>query len=166
MRKLISSVLVLAMAMLGAPMASAAVRKPADAQGTVNGVAQGADKKPLPNYTVQVRNVKTGKIAGTTTSTSAGSFSFAGLDAANYVIEVVDAAGKVVGLSSTITVGAGLTVSVTVTASAAGAILGATTGGFSLLGLGPLASVGLVTAAGIATVAGVVVAKKDASPSR
>ena len=140
----------------------------ASAQGaTLKGIAQGADQKPLPNYTVQVRNVANGQIAGTTTSTAAGSFSLEGLTAGNYVIEIVDAAGKVVGLSSSISVAAGATVTVTVNATAATALLGAAAGGgVSLFGLGPLATIGLISAAGVATVAGVVVAKKDASPSR
>jgi len=167
MRKLISSALVVAMAVLGAPLsAAAAVKSPAQQGGTLKGTAQGADKQPLPNYTVQVRNVANGQIAGTTTSTSAGSFSFGGLQAGNYVIEVVDAAGKVVGLSSSVAVAAGATVTVAVTATAAGAIAAAAGGGAGLFGLGPLATVGILTAAGVAVVAGVVVAKNDASPSK
>src|SRR4051812_2348183 len=108
MRKLISSALVVAMAVLGAPLsAAAAVKAPAQQGGTLKGTAQGADKAPLPNYTVQVRNVANGQIAGSTTSTAAGSFSFEGLQAGNYVIEIVDPAGKVVGLSSSVAVAAG-----------------------------------------------------------
>jgi Carboxypeptidase regulatory-like domain len=164
MRRVISSALIVALGVLGTPMAALA----ASAQGaTLKGIAQGADQKPLPNYTVQVRNVANGQIAGTTTSTAAGSFSLEGLTAGNYVIEIVDAAGKVVGLSSSISIAAGATVTVTVSATAAGALLGASTGGgLSLFGLGPLATIGVISAAGVATVAGVVVAKKDASPSR
>src|SRR4051812_12976514 len=112
MRKLISSALVVAIAVLGAPLsAAAAVKAPAQQGGTLKGTAQGADKAPLPNYTVQVRNVANGQIAGSTTSTAAGSFSFEGLQAGNYVIEIVDAAGKVVGLSSSVAVAAGAAVS-------------------------------------------------------
>jgi hypothetical protein len=164
MRKVISAALAAVLTVLGAPFS--AFGAPARPGGTLKGVAQGADKKPLPRYTVQVRNVTTGQIAGTTTSTEAGAFSFTGLAESSYVVEIVDAAGKVVGLSSSITVAAGATVSVTVGATAAGAILGAAGGGLSLFGLGSLATVGLVSAAGIATVAGVVSAKSDASPSR
>jgi hypothetical protein len=165
MRRFVAFALIFAVALVGAPLTAAAAKAPAQG-GTLKGIAQGADKKPLPNYTVQVRNVANGQLAGTTTSTAAGSFSFEGLQAGSYVIEVVDATGKVVGLSSAISVAAGATVSVSVTASAAGALAGATGGGLSLFGLGPLATIGVITAAGVATVAGVVVAKKDASPSK
>lgn len=164
MRKVTAAALIVTVTVLGAPLSAAAAT--GTQNGTLKGMAQGADKKPLPNYTVQVRNVADGKIAGTTNSTEAGSFSFDTLPAGNYVIEVVGPTGKVVGLSSSISVASGATVSVTVSATAAGAILGATGGGLSLLGLGPLATIGLISAAGVATVAGVVVAKKDASPSR
>jgi hypothetical protein len=163
MRRVISSALVMALGVVGTPVGALAA---AQQGGTLKGIAQGADQKPLPNYTVQVRNVANGQIAGTTTSTAAGSFSLEGLAAGNYVIEIVDAAGKVVGLSSSISIAAGASVTVTVSAPAAGALLGATGGGLSLFGLGPLATIGVISAAGVATVAGVVVAKKDASPSK
>ena len=164
MRSVISSALIVAVAVLGAPLSALAASTQQGA--TLKGIASGPDKNPLPNYTVQVRNVTNGQIAATTTSTSAGSFSLEGLSAGNYVIEIVDATGKVVGLSSSISVAAGATVTVAVNATAAGALVGASGGGFSLFGLGPLATVGLISAAGVATVAGVVVAKKDASPSK
>jgi hypothetical protein len=125
-------------------------------QAAVTGVAQGADKAPLRNYTVQVRNANTGQLAGTTTSNQAGQFSFAALQPGNYVVEIVDAAGKVVGLSPSVSVAAGATVTVTVSATAAGAIAAATGGGLSLLGLGPLASVAVAGAASAAAVTAVV----------
>ncbi len=74
----------------------------AQGQGTLNGVAQSADKAPLPNYRVHVRNANTGELAGSTTSNQAGQFTFASLQPGNYVVEIVDAAGKVVGLSPSI----------------------------------------------------------------
>jgi hypothetical protein len=124
--------------------------------GAVNGLAQGVDKAPLRNYTVQIRNANTGQIAGSTTSTQAGQFSFAGLQPGSYVVEIVDAAGQVVGLSSSVSVAAGATVTVAVSATAAGAIAAASAGGFSLLGLGPLASVAVAGAASAAAVTAVV----------
>src|SRR5215203_3523192 len=75
-------------------------------QGALNGVAQSADKAPLPNFRVHVRNANTGELAGSTTSNQAGQFSFGGLEPGNYVIEIVDATGKVVGLSPSLAVAA------------------------------------------------------------
>jgi hypothetical protein len=124
--------------------------------GAVTGVAQSADKAPLSNFRVHVRNANTGELAGSTTSNQAGQFSFSSLQPGNYVIEIVDAAGKVVGLSPSISVAAGATVTVTVGATAAGALAAGAGGGLSLLGLGPLASVAVAGAASAAAVTAVV----------
>jgi hypothetical protein len=168
MRKLAVVMIAIGMAGFAVPSNAFAAgpARVAQAQtGAITGVAQGANKATLANYTVRVRNVQTGQIAGTTTSNTAGSFSFAGLQPTNYVVEVVNAAGQVVGLSPSIAVAAGATVSVTVGAAAAGAIAAASAGGFSLLGLGTVASVAVVTAAGVAGVVAVVAANNNASPS-
>jgi Carboxypeptidase regulatory-like domain len=128
----------------------------AQEQGTLSGVAQNADKAPLPNYRVHVRNANTGTLAGSTLSNQAGQFTFTALQPGNYVVELVDATGKVVGLSPSLTVAAGATVTVTVGATAAGALSAASGGGLSLLGLGPLASVAVAGAASAAAVTAVV----------
>src|SRR5215203_714684 len=128
----------------------------AQGQGALNGVAQSADKAPLPNFRVHVRNANTGELSGSTTSNQAGQFSFTSLEPGNYVIEIVDASGKVVGLSPSLSVAAGSTLTVTVGATAAGALAAASGGGLSLLGLGPLASVAVAGAASAAAVTAVV----------
>src|SRR5690349_16677131 len=97
----------------------------AQGQGAVNGVAQSADKAPLSNFRVHVRNANTGELSGSTTSNQAGEFAFGNLQPGSYVVEIVDASGKVVGLSPSMTVAAGSTVTVTVGATAAGALAAA-----------------------------------------
>ena len=156
MRKSFAAVLV---AILVVP-ASSPVFAQSQGQGAVNGVAQSADKAPLPNFRVHVRNANTGELTGSTTSNQAGQFSFSGLQPGNYVVEIVDAAGKVVGLSPSLTVAAGSTVTVTVGATAAGALAAASGGGLSLLGLGPLASVAVAGAASAAAVTAVVATRE------
>src|SRR5687767_10424036 len=128
----------------------------AQSSGALTGVAQNADKAPLPGFRVQVRNANTGELAGSTTSNQAGQFSFGSLQPGNYVVEIIDSAGRVVGLSPSLTVAAGSTVTVTVGATAAGAIAASSGGGVSLLGLGPLASVAVAGAASAAAVTAVV----------
>lgn len=168
MRKALSFVLVMAVAALGMPSAAfAASKHPAHAQntlqtGSINGVAQNAAKQPLSKYTVRVRNAQ-GQLAGTTTSTSAGNFSFASLPPGSYTVEIVDAAGNIVGTSTPVAVTAGSTISVNVTAAAAGALSGATGGGLSLFGLGPIASVAVITAGALATFVGIKAARNNAS---
>jgi hypothetical protein len=129
-------------------------------QGALNGVAQSADKAPLPNFRVHVRNANTGELSGSTTSNQAGQFAFGSLPSGSYVVEIVDAAGKVVGLSPSLTVAAGSTVTVTVGATAAGALAAASGGGLTLLGLGPLASVAVAGAASAAAVTAVVATRE------
>lgn len=136
-------------------VAVAAVPVLARGQGALGGVAQSADRAPLSNFRVQVRNANTGELAGSTTSNQAGQFSFTSLQPGSYVVEIVDANGKVVGLSASLPVAAGSTVTVTVGATAAGA-LAAGGGGLSLQGLGPLASVAVAGAASGAAVTAVV----------
>jgi hypothetical protein len=133
----------------------------------LNGVAQGANKATLPNYTVQVRNASTGALAGSTLSSQTGTFTFASLQPGSYIVEIIDAAGKVVGLSPSVAVGTGATVSVTVTASAAGAVTTASGSGFGLFGLGTAASVAVIGAAGAATaLVAVKSTNGSASPSK
>jgi hypothetical protein len=168
----LSSTLMLQVApLMAAPATRAArvggVQAPA-ATGAINGVAQNSAGHTLPNYTVQLRNLQTGQLSGVTMSNAAGSFSFAGLAPANYVVEVVNQAGAIVGSSAAIPVAEGATVSVTVSATAA-AIAGAAAGGAAAGGAagGISTAVVITTVAAAAGIAGVVaVARHNASPSR
>jgi carboxypeptidase family protein len=166
MRKAIALGLIMTVVLLSAPAITFASGAPRQQGGTLTGVAQGSDKQVLKNYTVRVRNTAAGSLVSTGTTSSTGEFSFAGLAPGNYVVEVLDAAGRVVGLSPSIAVAAGTTVSVTIAASAAGAIAAATGGGFGLLGLGTVATAAVITAAGVAAVVAVKATRNDASPSK
>jgi hypothetical protein len=172
----LSSTLVLQVAPLMAAPAMRATRatrsggvQAPDATGEIHGVAQNSAGHTLPNYTVQLRNLQTGQLSGVTTTNAAGSFSFAGLSPANYVVEVVNQAGAIVGSSAAIPVAAGATVSVTVSATAASAVGGAAAGGAAAGGAagGISTAVVITTIAAAAGIAGVVaVARHNASPSR
>ncbi len=173
----LSSTLMLQVAPLTAAPAMRAARAggvQAAETGAINGVAQNSAGRTLSNYTVQLRNLQTGQLSGVTTSNAAGSFSFAGLSPANYVVEVVNQAGAIVGSSAAIPVAAGATVSVTVSATAAAAIAGAAAGGAAAGGAAAAGAAGgistavvITTIAAAAGIAGVVaVARHNASPSR
>ena len=172
MKKLIASTLVLALAMLAAPInLIAAARFQA---GSISGVAT-VDGKPLANVTVRLRNVDTGQLVGTTTSNASGQFSFSGLQVGNFVVETVAANGTILGTSATIVLTAaalaatGITVATTGTALAAAGV--ATGAGVAAAGGGGLAAVGgalgavAIAGGAIAAVATVVVLN-DASPSQ
>ena len=139
----------------------------AQAGGGINGTATGANGSAMSGVRVQLRNVDTGQLAGSTTSGTNGGWSFAGLNPGNYVVEIVDATGRVIGVSSSMSLAAGGAISgVTVAASAAGALAGAAAAGglgaffTSTGGILVLAGIGAAAAAGIITTTG------DASPSR
>jgi hypothetical protein len=135
--------------------------------GALRGEARDAKGRKMAGARVRARDAGTGAIAGEVLSDAVGGFAVTSLAPATYVVEVVSVAGQVVGLSPAIAVAAGTTATVTVTATAAGAIAAAAAGGgFSVLGLGTAASVGLAAAAGAAGVLGIVAAATTASPSR
>jgi hypothetical protein len=127
--------------------------------GGLQGVAKDTAQQNLSGVKVQVRGPN-GQLAATGSTNSSGSFSFAGLNPGSYTIEILDAAGNIVGTSASVTVTAGATATVTVTAAAAGAITAAAGGGLSLFGLGTIGTVAVVGGAAAATIA-TVVATKD-----
>ena len=119
--------------------------------------------KGLANNTVRLRDVQTGQLTGSTTANASGQFSFTGLNAGNYLIEVVNAAGEVLGTSVPIAVAAGAAVTgIGVSAAAAAAIRGTTGSVFaSTLGI-----VTLGVAAGAVTGVTVAVNRSTASGSQ
>jgi hypothetical protein len=167
MRRLIALTAVLALSLSSAPLFAAGATRAARAAvgrgqntGTVNGTAKNAQGQNLPNYTVRIRNLANGNIVGSSTTNAAGDYSFIGLPVGNYAIEIVNAAGDIIGTSASIAVAAGATVSVTVTASAATAIAAAAAAG------GGISTALIITAAAItAGVVGVVVAANNGNAS-
>jgi hypothetical protein len=174
MKRLLVLALVTAMVVPALPL-TAAGRIPARAgqaqTGAIQGTATSSTGQTLPNFTVQVRNLQTGQLAGSTTSNAAGSFNFAGLAPGNYVVEVVNQAGTIVGSSSAIAVTAGATVTVAVSTTAAAAIAGAggaAAGGAAATTAGVSTAVIVTTVAAAAGIAGAVAiaVNNDSSPSR
>jgi hypothetical protein len=159
MRRILALVLSCVMVLTVVPISAAGGAQ--GGTGTISGTT-------LANYTVRVRNVTTGQLVGSTTSNGSGGFTFTGLAPADYVVELVDAAGNIVGTSAALTVAAGATVNVTLSASA----LAAAGGGAGAVG-GGLAgffgsALGIVTIAGIgAGITGWIIGTREtASPSR
>ena len=145
-----------------------------EAAASIAGTAQSAAGQTLAHITVQLRDLATGQLVGTTSSSATGSFSFGGLAAGNYSIEIVNAAGQIVGASAAIPVAAGAAVSgVTVTASGAAAFAagGAAAGAAAAAGVGAAAAgissaVIITTAAAAAGIAAIVTVVPEASPSQ
>ena len=144
----------------------------AAATGQISGQAFNLAGRQLARATVRLRNMSTGLTFGAALSGATGDFSFSGLGAGTYVVEVGNAAGQVIGTSRVIPLtpgqmvaaGIGVTAAAEAEAAAMGqAGAGAAAGSFftSTLGIVVVAAV----AAGVAV--GVYEARKsDASPSR
>jgi hypothetical protein len=167
-RRLLVSALMVAFIVPNVPLFAAHARVGQPETGTISGTARSAAGVTMPNVTVRLRNVQTGQLVATTRSSGQGEFTFKGLPAGNYTVEIANDRGEVVGASAPVLLSA-QTMAATdlaVTASAvgqAGAVAGAGSGAFFAT------TAGIVTIAAVAAgVVGVVVAadKADASPSR
>ena len=162
MRRVLVSALVLSL-MVPASSAFAAGAGQAPGTASIAGSARGASGKAAANATVRVRDVATGQLSGTTSANAAGQFSVAGLNAGNYIVEVVNAAGEVIGTSAPIAVAAGAAVTgVGISAAAMTMAIGGPASFFgSAFGIATIVGAGL----GVAGVA-VAVNRPDASPSK
>jgi hypothetical protein len=133
---------------------------------TVKGLAYTSDLKPLPSMKVQVRNLQTATVVATTVTGPAGEYSFENLQPANYMIELVSADGRIVGMSSPFNLDPGVMVTVSVVSVGQGAVASSKGAGLSLFGMGPTATLAVLGAAGVAGVTAIVSTRQDASPSR
>lgn len=157
----------LAMLMTATGVAPTVLRAAQDTPPTASltGTVRWTDSTPLAQGDVRLRRIETGEQIASIRSGPAGEFDFLGLRPGTYFIDVVDAAGRVVGMSAPIVATAGGVQSVSIVA-VVGGVLARSSGGFSLFGLGPLASMAVLGAAGAAAVTAVVATTPDASPSQ
>ena len=153
MRRLIAVVLASLLVFVSTPRTSAAAKS----GGTITGVARSTAGQPLGGHSVRVRSVRTGDVVATATTSGTGSFVVPSLVPGSYVVEIVDAAGRIVGASAITTVVEERIASVMVTAASSELVGGVSAG-----------VIALIVAAGGAAVVGIVVATTgdDASPSQ
>jgi hypothetical protein len=132
------------------------------ALGSISGTVTSATGQILGHASVRLRNLADGQIGGATTSNTTGEFSFIGLPAGHYTVELVNAGGAIVGTSAMTSLPDGTNISgvrVSAFAGAFGTAM-ANTGAF-LVSTG-----GIITAVAVgAGVAGVVVATNDPTAS-
>jgi hypothetical protein len=151
---------------LAAAGPSAGLQAAAPQSIALKGTSYTATMQPLPHATVQIRDPKNGNRIDSTVSDAAGTYSFEGLQPGTYIIEIVNAAGGVVGMSAPFVLGGAPLVTVSVVSVGSGAAVAGTGGGFNVLGMGPVTSLVVVGAASAAAVTAVVATRPDASPSR
>jgi hypothetical protein len=136
--------------------------------GSLSGVAHSSTQGALAHHRVQLRSLDTGELEGSTMTTESGTFTFASVPVGGHVVELVDASGKVVGLSNAVAVNTGSVSAVTVTA--ANAAPAAAAAGHGRVHMPPGLGVATAAVAGGAGAAGLAVAmkatQKTASPSR
>lgn len=163
MRKVLAIVLAVSLAALTSPVGVQAAAR--QQTGGVQGTALDAAKKPLAKHTIQLRNAQ-GQLVGSATSDAAGQFSFTGIQPGTFTIEIVDAAGNILGTAAAaVTAGAVTTVAVTATALGVAAVAAGAAGG--LAGLLTGTSLLVITAATVTGITVAVVATRpEASPSR
>jgi hypothetical protein len=160
MKRFFALALVAALVGLGVPAPLAAAQQ----TGSLAGIAKDNGGNPLGNYTVRLRNVASGQLVGTGKTAADGAFTFSNLQAGNYVIEIVDAAGKVIATSASIPLAAGAALTgvvVTASAASAAAIAGAAGAGSFFTSTGGIV---LLAAVGVGVTAGIV--KATGSPSK
>jgi hypothetical protein len=162
MRRFLSIVLVTVMTM-AAPLGARTSQQDSIA---LKGRAFTTSLQAFADARVQIRDLKTGLLVNSTTTNPTGEFSFENLKPGDYIVELADGSGNVLGMSAPFTLGAARIASVSVVAVAPGAVTTGAGAGFSLFGLGPVSSVAVLGAAGAAAVTAVVATRQDASPSR
>lgn len=152
-----------------APQTTVGGTSAAPPQSVINGTVITPQGEPLPNTAIRARNLLTGEVSGATTTGAGGQYSL-NLNPGNYVIEILNNSGAVIGTSAFISAVAGVTLATAATVAAtAGAALTAVSGATGLAAvLGTTAARSATFAAAAAGVAGVVVPEEllTASPSR
>jgi hypothetical protein len=101
MKRILILTMVLALGVSGVPLAAQ------QKAGTIEGIAKNACQSRQKDAKVQLRNVDTGALAGSTITDKDGKFTFTGILPANYVAEIVNKSGKVDGVSKSVAVAAG-----------------------------------------------------------
>jgi len=168
MRRIVAFALITSM-FVGTPLFAAGARQvgsSASLAGTVT-----VDGKPAPNARIQLRDVNSGQLVGTAQTNAAGAFTFSGVAAGTYAVEVLNPAGAIAATSAAVPVAAGAAVAgVTVgaTAAAYGAGAAATAAGGAAAATGISTAVIVTTVAVAAGVVGAIVIANsgNSSPSR
>ena len=157
----------IALTIVAIALGMAVVADAAQGTGKISGVARDAQNQVLSGVKVQLRNVDTGQLVATTKAGPDGAFEFTGLNPANYIVEIVDDSGKIIGLSPATALAAGGAITgLIVAASTSGALAGAAAAGGAGAFFSSTGGILLLVGIGAGVTAGIIAATNDASPSR
>ncbi|MGE5814805.1 MAG: carboxypeptidase-like regulatory domain-containing protein, partial [Acidobacteriota bacterium] len=137
----------------GIPAVAAAKASAESMTGGAQGTARDAQQQPLARHTVQVRNVSTGQLTATETTSASGEFTFSGLPEGTYVIEAVSPAGQILGTSTPFAVEKNKMALVPLMSSASGAMAASGGAGFQLFGMNTAGSLAVLGGAAVGTTA-------------
>jgi hypothetical protein len=143
-------------------LAPALIAAPQAQNASVAGKATECTGQAIANAPAQLRDLTSGRTAGRTTTADDGTFTFTGVLAGRYVVEVLDGTQQVRATSSTVGVAAGAVI--TDVSVRQGNCAVAAAGG----GLSTAAIFGIAAAAATASIGGItmITNDSDASPSR
>ena len=102
----VSSALALAAPSDGVPPPARTVRS-SSGTTSITGSAWKQDNSPIPGARVQLRDVVSGKIRAAAVTDETGRFAFTNVEGGTYVVELVDASGKVVTVGHAFVIGPG-----------------------------------------------------------
>ena len=105
MREYVASVLLVLLVLSSVPLVVAAQEL-----GNISGTATLDNGDPAANYTVRLRHVDTGVLEAEVGANAQGEYEFTNVPAGNYLVEVVDRDGNIVGTSATVALAAGAAV--------------------------------------------------------
>ena len=77
------------------------------AQSMIHGIVVDSNDSPLPNVTVQLRNLQTTKVEQVSTANEVGEFTFVALPDIPYVVEIANQSGQIIAVGDVITTQAG-----------------------------------------------------------
>jgi hypothetical protein len=154
-----------------APQGARGAAAQAPATASLAGRVQNGAGQALEAVTVQLRDLRNGELAGSSTTTALGSFGFAGLAAGNYLVEMVND-GRIMCTSVVVPLVSGAAVTGVMVGACPVEAPGKTAveavqpgaGGSGARSIGR--AVIVLTAAAGAGIAAVVTLRPDASPSR
>jgi hypothetical protein len=157
----------IALTIVAIALGMAVVAEATQGTGKISGAARDAQNQVLSGEKIQLRNVDTGQLVATTKTGPDGAFEFTGLNPANYIVEIVDNSGKVIGLSPATALAAGGAITgLIVAASASGALAGAAAAGGAAAFFSSTGGILLLVGVGAGVTAGIIAATNDSSPSR
>ena len=115
--------------------------------GTVTGTVWRANDSPVPNASLQLRDVTTGRIVSATRGDELGRFTFQKVNPGSYIVELIDQKGNVLALGEMFTIGPTDTVATVVRLGTSGARFGGFWGNAAAAAIAAAVTVG-VTALG------------------